>query len=91
MTMDPQATAGRIVHYYSGAEQDRSPIAAIVNRKAEPDGKAELTVFVTPPVQVIAAYSETPAPGCWSWMPYQKAKAAQAGGNQSESAEPRPA
>ncbi len=89
--MDPQATAGRIVHYYG--EDSRTPRAAIVNIKTDKDGTAELTVFtsVPPTVMVRARYSENPAPGCWSWMPYQKAKAAHAGGNQSESAEPRPA
>ena len=88
--MDPQATAGRIVHYYPDTAP--GPIAAIVNQNAAPDGEAELTVFVphVPRVMKAVRYSEQPAPGCWSWMPYQKAKAVHAGGNQSESAEPRP-
>ena len=65
--------------------------AAIVNRDTTPDGSAELTVFGFGVPQVLSApYSEEPGPGCWSWMPYQKAKAETADGNQSESAEPRP-
>jgi len=88
--MNPQATAGRIVHYYPLAGP--GPIAAIVNQNTRADGHAELTVFhpSAPRVFKDVSYSEQPEPGSWSWMPYQKAKAEQAGGNQSESAEPRP-
>lgn len=87
--MDPQATAGRIVHYYSANED--GPRAAIVNRDTGPDGYAELTILRAygSAVQKVS-YSEQPQPGCWSWMPYQKAKAETAEGNVSESAEPRP-
>ncbi len=87
--MDPQATAGRIVHYHLNYLADR---AAIVNVDAQEDGTAELTVFFAHGPQVCPGveYSEEPAPGCWSWMPYQREKAEQPGGNQSESAEPRP-
>jgi len=87
--MDPHATAGRIVHYYGGLP---APTAAIVNHETEGDGKADLTVFTPsgPQVRTMVPYSEHPKDYHWSWMPYQKAKAAAAGGNQSESAEPRP-
>lgn len=90
--MDPHATAGRIVHYYPLTEGDLEPIAAQVNRETNDIGTAQLTVFeVTGPRCIHrVAYSESPAPGCWSWMPYQKEKAEAIGGNQSESAEPRP-
>ena len=89
--MDPQATAGRIVHYYSPGEEHGEPRAAIVNRDAATDGFAELTVFNDGWQQVQkVAYAEEPSPGCWSWMPYQKAKADTPAGNVSESAEPRP-
>lgn len=88
--MDPQATAGRIVHYTDATER---ATAAIVCVDAAPDGLAALLTFFpgkppTPMRQV--PYAERPTPGCWSWMPYQKAKAERPGGNQSESAEPRP-
>ena len=85
-------TAGRIVHYYSPDEEvGHGPRAAIVNRNTGPDGYAELTVFCETWQQTVkASYSEEPQQGCWSWMPYQKAKAETAEGNQSESAEPRP-
>lgn len=87
--MNPQATAGRIVHYYAADFPEAH--AAIVNIDTPPDGYAELTIFFSggPAVQR-ASYSEEPQKGCWSWMPYQKEKAEKAGGNQSESAEPRP-
>lgn len=95
--MNPQATAGRIVHY-TPELQEKGPIAAIVNTEAQPDGQVELTVFFTsgPKVMEDVDYSEEPRAWCWSWMPYQKEKAALledshiGGGNQSESAEPRP-
>ncbi len=88
--MDPQATAGRIVHYFPCTGP--GPVAAIVNVNTARDGHAELTVFTPegPRVFKNVSYVEQPEAGSWSWMPYQKAKAAQAGGNQSESAEPRP-
>ena len=93
--MDPQATAGRIVHYYykNPAGEVEGPRAAIICEDTPPDGTAEIQVFGTRNPyggyrQV--PYSEQPAPDCWSWMPYQKAKAATAEGNVSESAEPRP-
>lgn len=92
--MDPHATAGRVVHYYSLWEAGRitGPIAAHVNRETTPEGLAQLTVMEASGPRVIqrVMYSESPKPGCWSWMPYQKAKADAADGNQSESAEPRP-
>ncbi len=87
--MNPQATAGRIVHYYT--PEGTGPFAAIVNRNTGPAGFALMTVFhLTGAVVCNAPYSEEPQPGYWSWMPYQKAKAETAEGNQSESAEPRP-
>ena len=90
--MDPRATAGRIVHYYDiEGGYSRGAYAAIVNFDTRPDGLAQLTVFGFGVPQVLSAsYSEEPQPGYWSWMPYQKAKAETAAGNQSESAEPRP-
>ena len=90
--MDPQATAGRIVHYYSDNAEMTAPIAAIVNEDTPLDGYACLTVFYPHgPVSYDGIdYAENPTPGCWSWMPYQKQKAQDAAGNQSESAEPRP-
>lgn len=89
--MNPQATAGRIVHYYAAEHQD-APRAAIVNVDTAPDGLAELTLFaaVHPLVYTGVKYSEEPTSGCWSWMPYQKEKAQTSEGNVSESAEPRP-
>lgn len=88
--MNPQATAGRIVHYYA-ADHDDAPRAAIVNVDTAPDGLAQLTVFarVGPLAYSSVKYSEEPTSGCWSWMPYQKAKAETPEGNVSESAEPR--
>ena len=64
--MNPQATAGRVVHYCDA----EGPRAAIVNRDTRVDGFAELTVFDLggPSVRNVS-YSEEPAPGCWSWMP----------------------
>ncbi len=92
--MNPQATAGRIVHYhYMVGDFLSAPRAAIVNVNTEVDGTAlELTVYwgSGPAVIESVLYSEKPKAGCWSWMPYQKAKAETAEGNQSESAEPRP-
>ena len=87
--MDSQATAGRNVHYVEATGRTR---AAIVNLDTEGDGVAELTVmFKTGPrVFPQVPYSEEYEVGCWSWMPYQKAKADLPDGNQSESAEPRP-
>ena len=88
--MNSQATAGRIVHYTDATGR---ATAAIVCVDAALGGLAALVTFFpdTIPVSMKAVpYSEEPAKGCWSWMPYQKAKAEVAGGNQSESAEPRP-
>jgi hypothetical protein len=87
--MDPQATAGRIVHYLDAKGEQ---VAAIVNRDTDPEGNAELTVHFKegPRVFPTVPYSEENRVGCWSWMPYQKAKARSTEGNQSESAEPRP-
>lgn len=90
--MNPQATAGRIVHYNIGGGLVR---AAIVGADTAPDGTACLTVFLDtgPSVAFGVPYSETPAgaipiSGTWSWMPYQKEKAKTERGNVSESAEP---
>ncbi len=89
--MDPQATAGRIVHYYSTDSSEEGPRAAIVNRDTGPDGYAELTIFNDGWRNTIkVSYAEKPTRGCWSWMPYQRAKAETVQGNVSESAEPRP-
>ncbi len=87
--MNPQATAGRIVHYTDAAGES---VAAIVNRETGPDGLAQLTTFFQngPMPMKEVPYSEEPAAGCWSWMPYQKTKAREPDGNQSESAELRP-
>lgn len=87
--MNPQATAGRIVHYTDATGQSA---AAIVNRDASVDGVVQLTTFYEkgPVSMPRVQYSEEPQPGYWSWMPFQKAKAETAAGNQSESAEPRP-
>jgi hypothetical protein len=87
--MDPQATAGRIVHYHIPGGQKR---AAIVGADTAPDGTACLTVFYdTGPVVTFGVpYSEEPKDGCWSWMPYQHAKAETDRGNESESAELAP-
>ncbi len=89
--MDPHATAGRVVHYYP-IDGEQNPIAAHVNRETTKDGQAQLTVLECTGPRVIqrVMYSESPTPGCWTWMDYQRAKAASAEGNQSESAEPRP-
>lgn len=89
--MDPQATAGRIVHYTDATER---ATAAIVCVDAAPDGLASLLTFFPgkqPTPMRSVPYSEQPTAGCWSWMPYQKKKAEIPGGNISESAEPRPA
>lgn len=92
--MNPQATAGRIVHYFesNGDGLPTTPRAAIVNVDTEPDGTAQLTVFGRRQPLIFAPvnYSEEPVAGCWSWMPYQKQKAQTPDGNVSESAEPRP-
>lgn len=83
--MDPQATAGRIVHYHIPGGQKR---AAIVGADTSPDGTACLTVFYDggPRVTFAVPYSEEPKDGCWSWMPYQHQKAQTDRGNESESA-----
>lgn len=82
------------MHYYEKhGDYLAPPRAAIVNIDTQDDGMAlELSLFNTGGVTVLTSveYSEEPKDGCWSWMPYQKAKAEKAGGNQSESAEPRP-
>lgn len=85
--MDPQATCGRMVHYHMAGGQKR---AAIVNADTPPDGTACLTVQLDtgPSVVFAVPYSEEPAVGCWSWMPFQHAKAKTERGNESESAEP---
>lgn len=91
--MDAQATAGRIVHFYPmDAKSPDDVRAAIVNTDTDEHGTAELTIFTRagPIVVERVNYSYDPRPGYWSWMPYQKAKAEMAEGNQSESAEPRP-
>ncbi|MCK5652576.1 MAG: hypothetical protein KAJ42_14405 [Gemmatimonadetes bacterium] len=85
--MNPQATAGRIVHYYDNT----TARAAIHCLDADEDGTApELHVFGMYGLVRGVPYAEDPKPGCWSWMPYQKQKAGTPGGNVSESAEPRP-
>ena len=94
--MDPQATAGRIVHYYytDRAGQFAGPRAAVICEDTAEDGIAEIQVFGTMPPHggyPSVPYSESPQAGCWSWMPYQKKKAETADGNVSESAAPRPA
>lgn len=78
------------MHYYHPEED--GPRAAIVNRDTGENGYAELTIFEAggPRVHPGVSYSEEPQKDCWSWMPYQKAKAETPNGNQSESAEPRP-
>jgi len=83
--MIPQATAGRIVHYYLQGGQHR---AAIVGADTAEDGTACLTVFFDtgPSVVFGVRYSEQPCSACWSWMPYQKEKAKTERGNVSESA-----
>lgn len=88
--MNPQATAGRIVHYR--AAESMISRAAVVNVDTAEDGLAELTIFTRlgPMVYTSVKYSEEPASGRWSWMPYQKEKAQTLDGNVSESAEPRP-
>ena len=88
--MNPQATAGRIVHV---PNDDGTPRAAMVNVDTDKDGLAsELTVFTKGGPRILREipYSEWLTVGHWSWMPYQKLKAETAEGNQSESAEPRP-
>ena len=89
--MNPQATAGRNVHFYDVHALLR-PRAAIVNVDTAEDGLAQLTVLEStgPIVHLRVPYSEKPAFGCWSWMPYQKERAKTAEDNVSESAEPRP-
>ena len=70
--MNPQATAGCIVHYY--APEGSGACAAIVNCDTGPTGFAQLTVFgPNGPVVHDVPYSEEPDPGrwSWSWMPYQ--------------------
>ena len=73
--MDPQATAGRIVHYYHS--EQHAPIAAVINQETEPDGRANITVFDPRGPMTMGGidYSEEPKEGHWSWIPYQKAKA----------------
>lgn len=93
--MDPSATAGRSVHYYvdDDAVSLSESRAAIVNVDTNVLGMApELTVFFPdgPKVLTNVSYSEKPYGACWSWMPYQQAKAKTTEGNISESAEPRP-
>ena len=86
--MDPQATAGRIVHYSMPGGQKR---AAIVNADTPDDGTASLTVFMDTGPQPLhgVPYSEVEGiVGSWNWMPYQREKAETARGNVSESAEP---
>ena len=66
--MNPQATAGRIVHYYT--PDGDGPYAAIVNRQTGVEGFAILTVFhLTGPVISNTPHSQMPKPGYWSWMP----------------------
>ncbi|KKM89544.1 hypothetical protein LCGC14_1247760 [marine sediment metagenome] len=73
--MNPQATAGRVVHYYEmHGDFLAPPRAAIVNIDTQDDGMAlELSLFNTGGVTVLTSveYSEEPKAGCWSWMPYQ--------------------
>lgn len=79
-------TAGRIVWYYN---EQLVPTAAIVNQDADAEGRCSLTVF-HPTGTTIANAPECdmdePKWGFWSWMPYQRAKADSAEGNESESA-----
>ncbi|KKK95467.1 hypothetical protein LCGC14_2672520 [marine sediment metagenome] len=92
--MDPQATAGRIVHYYyvnPDTGKFEGPRAAVICEDTPPDGTAEIQVFGTRPPHggyPGVRYSESPKAACWSWMPYQRAKAETERGNVSESAEP---
>ncbi len=84
--MNPQATAGRIVHYTVGKGIKRS---AIVMADTPPDGTAAITVFAdTGPAPLFGVpYSEIEGiVGHWNWMPYQKEKAKTERGNESESA-----
>lgn len=89
--MNPQATAGRMVHFFD-EHGGMQPRAAVVDIDTAVNGMAQLTVFESggPKVHIRVPYSEQPAIGCWSWMPYQKEKAKTPAGNVSESAEPRP-
>lgn len=71
--MNPQATAGRIVHYVTSGGGGTVPEtrAAIVNMDTDKHGTAELTVLYSegPGVLPDAPYSEEPQIGHWSWMP----------------------
>ena len=89
--MDPQATAGRIVHYTASKGQKR---AAIVMADTPPDGTAAITVFADTgpaPLFGVPHASIEGVVGHWNWMPYQKEKAKTARGNVSESAVDREA
>ena len=65
-------TVGRMVHYHSfhGPAGDK-PRAAIVTSVSESGERVSLTVFGQSGLSFkrVIAYSETPAPGCWSWPP----------------------
>lgn len=66
-------TVGRIVHYHPTEETAvklPGPLAAIVTSPS-PDGTCYLHILppMNHPFYARAEYSETPAPGCWSWPP----------------------
>jgi hypothetical protein len=81
-------TPGRIVWYY--ADETCKPVAAIVNTgRADRANRIELTAFLPTGPKVVQASEcdmDEPHWGFWSWMPYQRAKAETAEGNESESA-----
>lgn len=72
--MSAAVTVGRMVHYHSfhgpGGEESK-PRAAIVTSVSESGERVSLAVYGQSGMSFkrVIAYSETPAPGCWSWPP----------------------
>ena len=69
-------TIGRIVHYYESPKGilPNPPLAAVVTHVygAGEETMVCLTVFPpfsSPYARTSIQYSESPAPGCWSWPP----------------------
>lgn len=69
----PTPTTGRVVHYTTAAQQERTRAALVFEVEDEQEGTVSLHVFNgVPPfihLKTGVEFSEEPAAGCWSWPP----------------------
>jgi hypothetical protein len=76
MTSSPLPTVGRAVHYHDphGARSAVAAIVVAVPDAAEPIAPDTVSLALLMPERLLAwkqdvPFSETPAPGHWSWPP----------------------